>query len=100
MPYINIQLFQVIGSSSKTEKEKRKSVEEISRSFNAIRNALLDRSDTQTVGKEKDTEFANAERARINEIISDITQEITNRDMLPLILEHLDALEFEVPFLL
>ncbi len=95
MQFINFCL-KVIGSANKTDKEKRKAVEEISRALNAIRESLTDRSDARTTGRDKDIEFSNAERSRISEVISDITQEINNRDMFPLILAHLDAIEFEV----
>lgn len=71
-------------------------MEEIARALNSLKEALVERPDSRVSGKDKDTEFSNAERARISEIISEVTQEIINRDMVPLILAHLDAIEFEV----
>lgn len=87
---------QILDNVNKNDKEKRKAVEEIARALNSLKEALVERPDSRVSGKDKDTEFSNAERARISEIISEVTQEIINRDMVPLILAHLDAIEFEV----
>uniref|UniRef100_A0A915EXC4 Calcium binding protein 39 n=1 Tax=Echinococcus canadensis TaxID=519352 RepID=A0A915EXC4_9CEST len=85
----------VLDNVNKNDKERRKAVEEIARALSSLKEALVERSDSRVSGKDKDTEFSNAERARISEIISEVTQEIINRDMVPLILAHLDAIEFE-----
>uniref|UniRef100_A0A5K3ERM0 Calcium-binding protein 39-like n=1 Tax=Mesocestoides corti TaxID=53468 RepID=A0A5K3ERM0_MESCO len=85
----------VLDNATKNEKDRRKAVEEIARALNALKETLTDRSDARVSGKDKDLDFTNAERSRISEIVSDVTQEIINRDMFPLILAHLDAIEFE-----
>ena len=72
------------------------SAEEIAKALNVLKEALTDRSDSRPPGKEKDTDFTNSELSRIGEIISEVTQEIIERDTVPLILAHLDVIEFEV----
>lgn len=85
----------MLDNPCKTEKDKRKAVEEIARSLNNLKEVLTDRSDGRSVGRERDSEASNLERTRISEILSEVTQEIINRDMVPLILAHLDKIEFE-----
>ncbi|BHF73740.1 Calcium-binding protein 39-like [Sparganum proliferum] len=85
----------VLDNPNKNEKDKRKAVDEIAKALNTLRENLTERSDTRVSGKDKDIDFTSNERARISEIISDVTQEMINRDMLPLLLSHLDAIEFE-----
>ncbi|VUZ54435.1 unnamed protein product [Hymenolepis diminuta] len=85
----------VLDNPNKTEKDKRKAVEEISRSLNNLKEVLTDRSDGRSTGRERDTETSNLERTRISEILSEVTQEIIIRDMVPLILAHLEEIEFE-----
>ncbi|VDL99171.1 unnamed protein product [Schistocephalus solidus] len=88
-------LSQVLDNPNKNDKDKRKAVDEIAKALNTLRENLTERPDTRVSGKDKDIDFTSNERARISEIISDVTQEMINRDMLPLLLSHLDAIEFE-----
>ncbi|VDQ07942.1 unnamed protein product [Trichobilharzia regenti] len=74
---VNENLLVSFGST-KNDKERKKAVEEIAR-------LLTDKSDTRLTGKEP----------RINEIITDVTHEIINLSLLPLIVNNLDAIEFE-----
>ncbi|KAK4472357.1 hypothetical protein MN116_003618 [Schistosoma mekongi] len=85
----------ILSGSSKTDKERKKAVEDVARSLTALRELLTDKSDTRLTGKERDSELSNSERARINEIITDVTHEIINLNLLPLLVNNLDAIEFE-----
>ncbi|VDN22027.1 unnamed protein product [Dibothriocephalus latus] len=85
----------VLDNPNKNDKDRRKAVDEIAKALNTLRENLTERPDTRVSGKDKDIDFTSNERARISEIISDVTQEMINRDMLPLLLSHLDAIEFE-----
>ncbi|VDP85843.1 unnamed protein product [Echinostoma caproni] len=86
---------RVLSNQSKPEKERRKSVEEIARALSSLRELLTDKSDTRLTGRERDAELSNSERTRINEIITDVTHELINLNMLPLLIANLDVIEFE-----
>ncbi|KAA0196235.1 Calcium binding protein 39 [Fasciolopsis buskii] len=85
----------ILSNQSKPEKERRKSVEEIARALSSLRELLTDKSDTRLTGRERDAELSNSERTRINEIITDVTHELINLNMLPLLIANLDVIEFE-----
>ncbi|VDP68024.1 unnamed protein product [Schistosoma mattheei] len=85
----------ILSNCAKTDKERKKAVEDIARALTALRELLTDKSDTRLTGKERDSELSNSERARINEIITDVTHEIINLNLLPLLVNNLDAIEFE-----
>ncbi|TGZ71133.1 hypothetical protein CRM22_002810 [Opisthorchis felineus] len=92
---IHENLLILSSSQSKPEKERRKAVENIAVSLNNLRELLTDKSDTRLTGRERDADLSNSERTRINEIITDITHELINLNVLPLLIANLDAIEFE-----
>lgn len=85
-----------MSNGTKNEKERRKAVEEIARSLTSLRELLTDKSDTRLTGKERDAELVNSERVRINEIITDITHELINLNLIPMLMDHLEVIDFEV----
>lgn len=85
----------ILNSQSKPDKERRKAVEAIASALNSLRELLTDKSDTRLTGRERDADFSNAERTRINEIITEVTHELINLSVLPLLIANLDAIDFE-----
>ncbi|CAH8465134.1 unnamed protein product [Schistosoma rodhaini] len=93
--HFKVCLYLILSNCAKTDKERKKAVEDIARALTALRELLTDKSDTRLTGKERDSELSNSERARINEIITDVTHEIINLNLLPLLVNNLDVIEFE-----
>ncbi|CAL8079023.1 unnamed protein product [Calicophoron daubneyi] len=91
---INEHLF-ILNNQTKHEKERKKAIEEIARALASLKELLNDKSDTRLTGKERDAELCNSERTRINEVITDVTHELINLNMLPLLIANLDSIEFE-----
>ncbi|KAF7258352.1 hypothetical protein EG68_04309 [Paragonimus skrjabini miyazakii] len=85
----------ILNSQAKQEKERRKAIEAIATALNGLRELLTDKSDTRLTGRERDAELFNSERTRINEIITEVTHELINLNVLPLLIANLDTIEFE-----
>ncbi|KAF8570837.1 hypothetical protein P879_04527 [Paragonimus westermani] len=85
----------ILNSQTKQEKERRKAIEAIATALNGLRELLTDKSDTRLTGRERDAELFNSERTRINEIITEVTHELINLNVLPLLIANLDTIEFE-----
>jgi len=90
-----VECLQALNAPNKAEKDRRKLIDEISRCLSQLKDMLIDRSDNKGAPREKDSDFILSERARINEILGEITGEILTNNGLESLVGKLDTIDFE-----